>query len=158
MDLEKIQQLMKTLEESRLKKLVLKQGDFELTLEKEGEVFTPMMQAPPQITHHHALRGIIEESSTESSQRGERGGTRKPELEGTYVTSPMVGTFYASSGPDQSPFVKVGDRVEAGTVVCIIEAMKVMNEVKSGTLGIVAEILVENGQPIEFGTKLFRVH
>jgi acetyl-CoA carboxylase biotin carboxyl carrier protein len=158
MDLEKIQQLMKTLEESRLKKLVIKQGDFELTLEKEGDVFMPMMQATPQITHHHALRGIIDEPSAESSQRGERGGTRKPELEGTYVTSPMVGTFYTSSGPDQPPFVKVGDRVDAGTVVCIVEAMKVMNEVKAGTLGVVAEVLIENGQPIEFGTKLFRVH
>lgn len=158
MDLEKIQQLMKTLEESRLKKLVIKQGDFELTLEKEGEVFMPMMQAAPQITHHHALRGIVEEPSAEASQRGERGGARKPELEGTFVTSPMVGTFYTSSGPDQPSFVKVGDRVDAGTVVCIVEAMKVMNEVKAGTLGVVAEILIENGQPIEFGTKLFRVH
>jgi acetyl-CoA carboxylase biotin carboxyl carrier protein len=158
MDLEEIQKIMKALEESRLKKIVLKQGDFELTLEKEGEVYLPPMPQMHMVTsQHHALRGIIEEPSAEASQRGERGGSKKPELEGTYVTSPMVGTFYASSGPDQGAFVKVGERVDEGTVVCIIEAMKVMNEVKAGAMGVVAEILVNNGQPIEFGTKLFRV-
>jgi acetyl-CoA carboxylase biotin carboxyl carrier protein len=155
MDLEQVQKLIKTLEESRLKKLVIKQGDFELTLEKEGEVHLPVM---PQIAQQpHTQRAVIEEPSAEASRRGERGGARNLELEGTYVTSPMVGTFYASSGPDQPFFVKAGDRVDEETVVCIIEAMKVMNEVKAGASGIVAEILVDNGQPIEFGTKLFRV-
>ena len=70
----------------------------------------------------------------------------------------MVGTFYSSPSPDQPPFVKVGDRVEPGTVVCIIEAMKVMNEVKAGFSGTVAEVLGHSGQPVEFGFKLFRVH
>lgn len=79
------------------------------------------------------------------------------EVAGTYVTSPMVGTYYASPSPEDAHFVKVGDKVEKHTVVCIIEAMKVMNEVKSGHAGTVAEILVENGQPVEFGTKLFRI-
>src|SRR5579864_8691462 len=141
MDLEKIQQLMKTLEESRLKKLVIKQGDFELTLEKEGEVFVPMMAPPPQISHQHMHRAVLEESSSDSVHRG---GSRKPEVEGNYVTSPMVGTFYASAAPDQPPFVKVGDRVDSDTVVCIIEAMKVMNEVKAGISGVIREILVDN--------------
>ena len=150
---------MKALEESRLKKIILKQGDFELTLEKEGEVYLPPMPSMSQMhnmvtSQHHTLRGIIEEPSHDSTQRN---GSKKPELEGSYVTSPMVGTFYASSGPDQAAFVKVGDRVQEGTVVCIVEAMKVMNEVKAGTSGIVAEILANNAQPIEFGTKLFRV-
>jgi acetyl-CoA carboxylase biotin carboxyl carrier protein len=164
MDIEEIQKLMKALEESRLKKIVLKQGDFELTLEKEGDVYLPPMSSMPQMhqmsspsmvtSQHHALRGIIEESTHDSSQRS---GGKKSELDGSYVTSPMVGTFYASSGPDQAAFVKVGDRVQEGTVVCIVEAMKVMNEVKAGTSGVIAEILANNGQPIEFGTKLFRV-
>ena len=157
MDLEKIQQLMKTLEESKLKKLVIKQGDFELTLEKEGEVYVPMMAPPPQISHHHPHRGVIEDASAEAAQRVERGGSRKSEMEGNFVTSPMVGTFYTSAAPDQPPFVKVGDRVDADTIVCIIEAMKVMNEVKAGISGVIREILVDNAQPIEFGSKLFRV-
>ncbi len=73
------------------------------------------------------------------------------------MSSPMVGTFYASSSPDKPSFVKVGDKVEEHTVVCIIEAMKVLNEVKAGVKGTVAEILIENTQPVEFGSKMFRI-
>ena len=76
---------------------------------------------------------------------------------GSYVISPMVGTFYQTPAPDQPSFVKVGDRVTEDTVVCIIEAMKVMNEVKAGVKGRVAEVLIENGNPVEFGTKMIRV-
>jgi len=71
------------------------------------------------------------------------------------ISSPMVGTFYRSSSPDADPFVRVGDRVEEGTVVCILEAMKVMNEIPSEVSGEVAEVLVENGEPVEFGQPLF---
>ena len=67
----------------------------------------------------------------------------------------MVGTFYRSSSPDADPFVRVGDRVEEGTVVCILEAMKVMNEIQAETSGEVSEVLVENGEPVEFGQPLF---
>ena len=82
--------------------------------------------------------------------------SRPPQL-ALIVTSPMVGTFYASAAPDQPAFVKVGDRVDEQTIVCIIEAMKVMNEVKAGVSGIVAEVLADNAQPVEFGTRLFRI-
>jgi len=71
------------------------------------------------------------------------------------IKSPMVGTFYRSSSPDTDPFVHVGDRVEEGTVVCILEAMKVMNEIQAETTGEIAEVLVENGEPVEFGQPLF---
>jgi acetyl-CoA carboxylase biotin carboxyl carrier protein len=69
----------------------------------------------------------------------------------------MVGTVYYSPSPNDPPFVKAGDRVEKNTVVCIIEAMKVMNEVKSGVAGVISGPLVENGHPVEFGSKLFRI-
>ncbi|HJZ12173.1 MAG TPA: biotin/lipoyl-containing protein, partial [Acidobacteriota bacterium] len=72
-------------------------------------------------------------------------------------TSPMVGTFYTSPSPDDPVFVKVGDRVEEDTIICIIEAMKVMNEVKAGMKGQVAEVLIENAHPVEFGTKMFLI-
>lgn len=78
-------------------------------------------------------------------------------LPGSYVTSPMVGTFYSSPSPDDHSFVKVGDRIEKDTVVGIVEAMKVMNEIKAGVAGTLSEILVPTGQPVEFGTKLFRI-
>lgn len=77
--------------------------------------------------------------------------------EGTFITSPMVGTFYTSPSPEDPVFVKVGDRVAADTVVCIVEAMKVMNEVKAGVSGVVKEILIDNAHPVEYGTKLFRI-
>ena len=73
------------------------------------------------------------------------------------MTSPMVGTFYAAANPEADPFVKVGDTVTEETVVCIIEAMKVMNEVKAGKSGTVAEVLVEDKQSVEFDQQLFRI-
>ena len=71
------------------------------------------------------------------------------------IKSPMVGTFYRTPSPDADPFIRVGDRVEEGTVVCILEAMKVMNEIQAETSGEIAEVLVENGEPVEFGQPLF---
>jgi acetyl-CoA carboxylase biotin carboxyl carrier protein len=71
------------------------------------------------------------------------------------VDSPMVGTFYRSASPDAKPFVQVGDTVNPDTVLCIIEAMKVMNEVKAEKSGVIKEILIENGQPVEFGQPMF---
>jgi acetyl-CoA carboxylase biotin carboxyl carrier protein len=75
----------------------------------------------------------------------------------TYVTSPIVGTFYRSPNPEAEPYVKVGDRVEKGQVLCIVEAMKLMNEIESDVSGTVVKIFPENGQPVEFGERLFAI-
>jgi acetyl-CoA carboxylase biotin carboxyl carrier protein len=75
----------------------------------------------------------------------------------TYVKSPMVGTFYKSPSPESKPFVEVGTKIEDNTLVCIIEAMKIMNEIQSEIKGTVVEILVENGQPVEYGQRLFKL-
>ncbi len=152
MDIEQIKELMTHLEASKLRKLVFKNKDFELHLEKEAAIPTRPVRMIPAET----------ESAFQSEVplKGERGGsTRPPETPapGSYVTSPMVGTYYASPGPDHPSFVKVGDTVNENTVVCIIEAMKVMNEVKAGTSGRIAEILADNAQPVEFGSKLLRI-
>ncbi|MBV9929180.1 MAG: acetyl-CoA carboxylase biotin carboxyl carrier protein [Acidobacteria bacterium] len=80
-----------------------------------------------------------------------------PEEELHVVTSPIVGTFYRASSPAADPFVKVGSQVEQGTIVCIIEAMKLMNEIESDAAGTIAKIFVENGQPVEYGQPLFGV-
>jgi len=74
-----------------------------------------------------------------------------------YIKSPIVGTFYRASSPDSEPFVSVGDFVEKGNPVCIIEAMKLMNEIESDTAGEIVNILVENGQPVEYGERLFAI-
>ncbi|HSX13027.1 MAG TPA: acetyl-CoA carboxylase biotin carboxyl carrier protein [Chlamydiales bacterium] len=144
MEIEKIKELMNQLEASKLRKLFIKQGDFELSLEKEDS-FAP----PPQVQRASYVE--IPRETPQASQKIEE------QPLGNFVTSPMVGTFYASPAPDQPVFVKVGDRVSEGTVVCIIEAMKVMNEVKAGISGTVAEAILHNGQPVEFGSRLFRI-
>jgi len=148
MEIEQIKELMGYLEESKLSKLIYKKGDMEIRLEKESERRVPVSRAMPEI-------------ASEVAFHGERGGSIRREestaATGTFVTSPMVGTFYASAAPDQPAFVKVGDRVDEQTIVCIIEAMKVMNEVKAGVSGIVAEVLADNAQPVEFGTRLLRI-
>jgi acetyl-CoA carboxylase biotin carboxyl carrier protein len=143
MDLKQIQELMKSVEESKLTKFVLKQKDFELHLEKQTAL-TPAVHspAPAPAQHHVVVEPKVSHAVTQP---------------GNFVKSPMVGTFYASPSPDQPAFVKVGDKVTEHTVVCIVEAMKVMNEVKAGLAGTVAEILTHNGDAVEFGTKLFRI-
>jgi acetyl-CoA carboxylase biotin carboxyl carrier protein len=75
----------------------------------------------------------------------------------TYIKSPMVGTFYRSASPESKPFAEAGTKVTATSVVCIIEAMKIMNEIQAETQGAIIEALVENGQPVEYGQKLFKV-
>ena len=80
-----------------------------------------------------------------------------PAAKGREITSIMVGTFYAAMSPDSPPYVKVGQTVSEDTVICIIEAMKVMNEIKAETAGTITEVLVENGKPVQFGQPLFRV-
>ena len=79
------------------------------------------------------------------------------EAKGNFITSPIVGTFYSSPAPEKPAYVKVGDSINAGDVVCIIESMKLMNEINSEFSGKVAEILVNNGEPVEFGQKLMRI-
>jgi len=81
----------------------------------------------------------------------------KPVQQGTPFQSPMVGTFYRANGPDAEPFVSVGSRVGPDTTVCIVEAMKVMNEIKAETSGEIVAVLVENGEPVEFGQPLFLI-
>lgn len=81
----------------------------------------------------------------------------KKEPEGVYIVSPMVGTFYAAASSDSPPYVEVGTEVHEETVVCIIEAMKVMNEIKAERKGRILELLAENGEAVEFGKRLFRI-
>ena len=77
--------------------------------------------------------------------------------DGTYVTSPFVGTFYRAASPDSDAFVEVGDSIAPGQVLCIVEAMKLMNEIEAEGAGTIVEVLVENGKPVEYGDRLFRI-
>jgi len=141
MELSIIKKLIQLLNESNLKKMHLRDGEFEISLEKEdaeGCCKTPTMQA--------------EIKSEKVPIENERIFS-----ENDYVLSPMVGTFYSSPSPEATAFVKIADRVNENSIVCIIEAMKVMNEIKAGKSGVIKEILIDNGHPVEYGTKMFRV-
>lgn len=163
MEIKQIKELMAAMGRTGMKRLMLKREDFEIQLERqEGKGAEPAIDSLEEmLTRQEAMMQKLPsplgkpKEFAPSSQRAED----LPEgVAGTYITSPMVGTFYTSSSPEDPPFIKVGDKVEKHTVVCIIEAMKVMNEVKSGASGTIVEVLVENGHPVEFGTKLFRIN
>jgi len=138
MDIKKIKELMKAMIEHDMQGLSVKDKTGEISLERSC----------CHGYHHHeapvAKAAVPKEAEAVS------------EIEG-FITSPMVGSFFMAPTPEASPFVNVGDKVEKESVVCIIEAMKVMNEVKAGVDGIIEEVLMESGHPVEFGTKLFRV-
>lgn len=125
---------------------------------KGGSVVTVMEQATADAQDVQAAIQI-----SDNAQTGQTAGTTDvapagaAEAEGTVITAPLVGTFYSSPAPDQPPFVKVGDIVAEGDVVCIIEAMKFMNEVNSEISGKVAEILVKDGELVEYGQPLIRI-
>ena len=151
---------MVSVESSKLKKLVLKKGDFELQIEKEDDhISAAAMPTHPPRAMFTPETAVDAAFHSDHHAKGDRGGKPRSEvpIDGKFVTSPMVGTFYSAPAADQPPFVKVGDQIEENTVVCIIEAMKVMNEVKANAKGTVAEILVENAHPVEFGTKVIRI-
>jgi acetyl-CoA carboxylase biotin carboxyl carrier protein len=148
-DTKQIKELMALLEKSKLKKLIVKEKNGqEIHLEKHSE-FEP----PPVYTAKHNL---VPHSTALPPQTASEPAPESAKT-GEYITSPMVGTFYSSPAPGEPAFVKVGDNVNEDTVVCIVEAMKVMNEVKAGKKGVIQEVCHESGQAVEFGTKLFRI-
>lgn len=135
MDTEKIKSIMKMFEESQISKMDLTDGDLHITLEKDTE--------PVEVIR----RPIVEKEVVET----------EPEQIGTPMKSPLVGTYYQASGTDQEPFVKVGDHVNAGDTICIIEAMKVMNEIKATASGNVLSIDVNDGETVEYDQVLMMI-
>ena len=165
MELKQIKELMAAMGRTGIKRILVKKEGFELQLERGDNGAWRGMEGGPdlrdeELSHTEAARRANLALSRAKETISPLGASETPKEEnapGLYVTSPMVGTFYISPSPEESPFVKPGDKVDKNTVVCIIEAMKVMNEVKAGVAGTIAEVLVENGHPVEFGTKLFRI-
>lgn len=166
MEVKQINQLMLAMRRTGIKKLVLKKEGVELELESEEAA--PLRPFDGEIAgiEENPMHSEIErhrQTHTVASQPNEKMvvakslDQEKEDALSVYVTSPMVGTVYYSPSPNDPPFVKAGDRVEKNTVVCIIEAMKVMNEVKAGVAGLISAPLIENGHPVEFGSKLFRM-
>jgi acetyl-CoA carboxylase biotin carboxyl carrier protein len=157
-DFREIKRIVELMDQHGLSVFKLEQGETKLELKKGGDLDVKAIQnwlshAPaPQYAPAYALSS------------GHAGGAPAAPADEAglptnvkEVTSPMVGTFYTASSPDSEPFVKVGSKVNADSTVCIIEAMKVMNEIKSEIVGEIVELLVENGTAVQYGEPLFRV-
>lgn len=154
LDFNQLRELIAVLEGTDISEFTLKNDDLELTIRKESGVVSV---APPMMTSPQPVPAA--ESPTADAPVTPSSPTPPPSAAAKWVeiVSPMVGTFYRAPAPDEPPFVDVGDRISSQQAVCIIEAMKLMNEVESEVTGEVIEILVENGEPVEYNQPLMRV-
>jgi acetyl-CoA carboxylase biotin carboxyl carrier protein len=175
LDVEALRQVVELLEASEVTRLVWTNGKERLSIRRgppAAQVVQQVAQPLPVGTPAVAVAPVVPQlaplppaSATSPGEARPRPSTptRAPVAEapadkkGHLITSPFVGTFYRAPSPDQPPFVEVGSPVRKGQVLCIIEAMKLMNEIESEVAGKVAEVLVQNGQPVEFGQPLFRI-
>jgi len=143
-DLKKIEQLLEIMKANDLVEIEVKSGDEKIVLKR----------AQPQVTGVPMIAPAGPTAATVPAAGGEQAAAPSDLIE---IKAPMVGTFYATPNPDAEPYVDVGSKVTQSTVVCIIEAMKVMNEIKAETEGTIAEVCVQSGQAVEYGTVLYRV-
>jgi len=142
---------------SELSEFEFEEEGFKIKI-KRGSGGQPIISAVPQSAHPFPVLIPEKQSSAASPSTAAQAASQNDDEAGfTYVKSPMVGTFYRSPSPENPAFVENGSKVEEKTPVCIIEAMKIMNEIQAEAKGTVVEILVENGQPVEYGQRLFKV-
>lgn len=149
MDLRKLKTLIDLVAESGISELEVTEENDKVRIVNKVQtvaVAAPVVAAPVAAPAAAPVAPSVQAAPAAAEERV---------VEGTTVTSPMVGTFYRSPNPGAEPFVKVGDKVEAGQTLCIIEAMKLLNEIEAETSGTIKEILVDNAQPVEFGQPLF---
>ena len=139
MDIRKIKTLIEMLEASNLNEIEVSQGEESVRISKSSGEVKVLQDSNVGINNESKSINKIDDNQIEN------------EIKGNQVTSPIVGTFYRKPSPDKEPFVKVGDIVNKGDVLCIIEAMKMMNEIKSEFDGKISSIEVDDGQPVEFG-------
>lgn len=149
MDIRKVKKLIEMLEESSLAEIEIKEGEESIRISRasSGQAVTQVMAAPAPPA------AAARPASTVAAATNEAPSSLVPQ--GHLVTSPMVGTFYRTPAPGAKTFVEVGDTVAVGDTLCIIEAMKMMNQIESDKAGTVKAILKENGQPVEFGEPMF---
>ncbi len=164
LDVEALRQIVELLEASEVTRLVWANGDERLSIRRGPPAVVQQMTMPMSGTAVHAVPSAEQVRSKASAPSRPQASAPAPEQpapssekKGHVITSPFVGTFYRTPAPDQPAFVEVGGGVKKGQVLCIVEAMKLMNEIESEVSGKVAEILVQNAQPVEFGQPLFRI-
>jgi acetyl-CoA carboxylase biotin carboxyl carrier protein len=155
MDLRKLKKLIDLVQESGIAELEITEGEEKVKIVKGGEAtVTPIALAPSAAAAGSPARAATGAAST-SSAPPPAASAAEPAAEGHVLKAPMVGTFYRAASPEAKVYVEVGQSVKSGETVCIIEAMKLMNEIEADATGVVKAILVENGQPVEYGQPLF---
>ncbi|MBI1746970.1 MAG: acetyl-CoA carboxylase biotin carboxyl carrier protein [Acidobacteria bacterium] len=154
MDLSELKELLRTVVENDISEFEYEEAGVRIRIKRDhpagasGEDSRPITESP--FNAGHSLGGDERQSIAKAAAQGTAAGIHT-------IVSPIVGTFYNGPSPGVDPFVHVGDMVQEGTVLCIVEAMKLMNEVKSDVSGKVIDILVENSQPVEYGQKLYLI-
>ncbi len=150
MTFKEIKELIEVFDESKLSKLSIKEGEFKIELDKNITA-APVVASTPvaQTVQAPVSTPVVPQTSISASAQNDDNAD--------YITSPMVGTFYEAPSPTSDAYVKVGDKVKAGQTVCIVEAMKIMNEIQAEFDCEIVEKLVEDGQAVEFDTPLFKV-
>jgi len=143
LDLDQLRDLIRLLDESNLTEIEVEHDDDRIRVRRDPATLAVASQS--------VAPGAVAGSTNPS------GAPAPEEEEGSYVTSPFVGTFYRAPSPENDAFVEVGDSIAPGQVLCIVEAMKLMNEIESEVAGTIVDVLVENGKPVEYGDRLFRI-
>ncbi len=161
MDLRKLKKLIELVEESGIAELEITEGEEKVRISKSGASnpgyawLPPMQQATVPLYQQGQPQPTSDMASNESKSSDSSDEKKDTVPDGYVVKSPMVGTFYRSSSPGANPFVEIGQNVKTGDTLCIIEAMKMLNEIEADKDGVIKAILVENGQPVEYGEHLF---
>jgi acetyl-CoA carboxylase biotin carboxyl carrier protein len=150
MDLRKLKKLIDLVQESGIAELEITEGEEKVRISRAGQPGPTYMAMPQAMPLPSTPAAAVPAAAA-------AGPAVAPQVEGHVVKSPMVGTFYRAASPGAKVFVEVGDRVNAGDTLCIIEAMKLLNEIEADQGGQVKEIYVENGQPVEYGEPLFLI-
>ncbi len=151
MDLRKVKTLIDLVQQSDITELEITEGEERVRISRGSPTVTHHHAAPGPAAYPQAMLGTTQEMLAAAAPAAPEA---PPEPQGYILKSPMVGTFYRSSSPGGKPFVDAGQTVKADETVCIIEAMKLLNEIEAGAEGVIKEILVENGQPVEYGQPL----
>ena len=147
MDIRKVKKLIELLEESGIAELEISEGEESVRISRHPRTAPPAASPAPQAPAA-AAQPVPKLPATAA-------GEHKPREDDQTITSPMVGTYYSASAPGAKPFVELGMEIKVGQILCIIEAMKMMNQIESDKAGRIAAILAKNGEPVEFGQPLF---
>ncbi|MEM7227512.1 MAG: acetyl-CoA carboxylase biotin carboxyl carrier protein [Planctomycetota bacterium] len=152
-DIRKLKELVRLMVANELTELVLRDSEEEVTLRRPSahQAVAAAPAAAPVVQHAVAATPAVVETPAAKAD------APTEDVNVSLIESPMVGTYYSAPNPDSSPFINVGDRVSPDTVICIIEAMKIFNEIKAETSGTVHKVCVQNGDSVEFGQPLFEI-